>query len=110
MQRLLLALSVVILGLPAIAQADSWTGEDKYLHFTISAGLGAAAYTQTHNRSKAFAWAMLPGVLKEIADSQTDGNNFSGKDLAWDALGAFSGVQASHWYFSANRLTYVHHF
>ena len=78
MQRLLLALSVVILGLPAIAQADSWTGEDKYLHFTVSAGLGAAAYTQTHNRSKAFAWAMLPGVLKEITDSQTDGNNFSG--------------------------------
>lgn len=88
-------------------QADEWTGEDKQLHFTVSAALGVAAYSHTHDRAKAFGWAMVPGILKEIADSQQDDNRFSGKDLAWDALGAAVGVQAGHWLIGPGQVSWA---
>ena len=87
--------------------ADEWTGKDKSLHFGVSAALGVAAYSQTHNRTQAFAWAIAPGVIKEIIDSQQEGNHFSTKDLAWDALGAFAGVQAGHWMIGDNKISWV---
>lgn len=90
-----------------LVHADEWTGKDKSLHFGVSAALGVAAYAQTHDRTKAFAWAIAPGVLKEIADSQSDGNQFSSKDLAWDALGAFAGVQAGHWVIGNQQIAWV---
>ena len=90
-----------------LTHADEWTGKDKSLHFGVSAALGVAAYAQTHDRTKAFAWAIAPGVLKEIADSQSDGNQFSSKDLAWDALGAFVGVQAGHWVIGHQQIAWV---
>ncbi|OQX10946.1 MAG: hypothetical protein BWK73_18925 [Thiothrix lacustris] len=87
--------------------ADEWTGNDKSLHFGVSAVLGVAAYSQTHDRTQAFAWAIAPGVLKEVLDSQEEGNRFSTKDLAWDALGAFVGVQAGHWMISDHKVSWV---
>ena len=112
MNRLKTLLAAPLMGLPlllppALVQADEWTGEDKQQHFAVSAVLGVAAYSQTHDRAKAFGWAMVPGLLKEIADSQSDGNQFSGKDLAWDALGAAVGVQAGHWMISPEQIAWV---
>ena len=102
--------AIVLLMLPLathLTHADEWTGKDKSLHFGVSAALGVAAYAQTHDRTKAFAWAIAPGILKEIADSQSDGNQFSSKDLAWDALGAFVGVQAGHWVIGNQQIAWV---
>jgi len=90
-----------------LTHADEWTGNDKSLHFGVSAALGVAAYSQTHDRTKAFAWAIAPGVLKEVIDSQEEGNRFSTKDLAWDALGALVGVQAGHWIIGDNKIAWV---
>jgi putative lipoprotein len=106
------ALAAPIMGLsmllaPCLTHADEWTGEDKQLHFAVSAVLGVAAYSQTHERATAFGWAMLPGILKEVADSQQESNQFSGKDLAWDAAGAFVGVQAGHWMIGPDRVSWV---
>lgn len=100
----------LLLFLPSLALADEWTGEDKQLHFAVSAGLGVAAYAHTHDRARAFGLAMVPGILKEIADSQSDGNRFSSKDLAWDALGAAVGLQAGHWVIGPERVSWVKEF
>jgi len=56
---------------------------------------------------KRFAWAIAPGILKEVIDSQEEGNQFSTKDLAWDALGALVGVQAGHWMIGDNKVSWV---
>jgi uncharacterized protein YfiM (DUF2279 family) len=70
---------------------DCWNGEDKRVHFGVSFIFGFAAVNQwPENKWKAFGVAMIPGVLKEVADIK--GSGFSGKDLAADALGAATGV------------------
>lgn len=87
--------------LPAHAggsSADTWTGADKKMHFAVSATLGFAAINQWPDEpGKAFALAMVPGLLKELSDAQRGGAGFSGKDLAADALGAALGVAAGRW-------------
>jgi uncharacterized protein YfiM (DUF2279 family) len=68
------------------------------MHFGVSAVVGFAAVNQwPDNKPKAFAVAMIPGVLKEISDAQKGGSGFSGKDLVADALGAAFGVYAGGW-------------
>lgn len=75
---------------------DSWTGSDKSYHFFGSAIVGFAVGRIYPNEPlKAFGWAMVPGVLKEVSD--IGGTGFSGKDLVWDAAGAALGVYAGGW-------------
>ena len=100
----------LLLLLSSITHADEWTGKDKQLHFAVSAALGVAAYSQTHDRGKAFAWAITPGILKELVDSQSEGNQFSVKDLVWDAAGAAVGVQAGSWIIGDNKVSWVKEF
>ena len=102
--------SLPVLLLCLNAHADNWTGVDKSKHFAVSGILGGAAYAYTHNRTQAFGLALLPGILKEVADSQSDNKTFNEKDLAWDALGAAVGVQAGHWIIDPERITYSAHF
>lgn len=96
MKRIFLAVALLC---PFLAQAneDKWTGSDKAMHFAVSGAVSLAAYSYTEDKTQAFLIGMAPGVLKEIVDSQQEGNRFSGKDLAWDALGAFVGVQIGDW-------------
>lgn len=63
-------------------------------HFAASALIGLAVSTHIEKDSplKAWGYAMVPGLLKEIADSQQRGNHFSGKDMLANALGAAVGV------------------
>jgi putative lipoprotein len=96
MKHYLLALTLMLSG-AAHAAEDAWTGSDKTMHFALSAGTGLAAYAYTHSKPKAFGLAMIPGIVKEVADSQEQNNHFSGKDLAWDAVGAFAGIQLGDW-------------
>ena len=90
----------------ASAVEDDWLGKDKAAHFGISAAVGFAAYSYTEDKMTAFGIAMVPGLLKEVADSQKEGGRFSEKDLAWDAVGAFVGVQAGEWTFNKNGVSW----
>ena len=77
---------------------DCWNGSDKKLHFAFSFAIGVATGNQWPNEpGKAVAVAMIPGVLKEVADAQKGGSGFSGKDLVFDFLGAAAGVYGTHW-------------
>lgn len=72
---------------------------DEKLHLSISTGLGLGGYgamTAVDERegvriAGAIAFSMGLGLAKEIWDLATDGH-FSGRDLAWDALGTAIGV------------------
>lgn len=82
---------------PPAAQAaavsrDTWAGAPA--HVAVSALAGLACSTQIYPKEplKAFGCAMVPGVLKEVLDSQQKGNRWSNKDIAADALGAATGV------------------
>ncbi|MCE3000041.1 MAG: hypothetical protein ACK59Y_02455 [Betaproteobacteria bacterium] len=50
--------------------------------------------------------AMIPGLLKEISDSQKSNNHFSGKDMAANALGAALGVQFGNWIITSRGLAF----
>jgi len=77
---------------PAHAQ-DSWTGDDKKLHFISSMAIGVAAGAAwPDSKLKAWGIAMVPGLIKEGIDSQEPGNKFSGKDVVVNGLGAAVGV------------------
>jgi len=102
--RLILFICVVMVlaGLPC---ANSFAFDDKTAHFGLSALFGAGAETFLHYRTdfenvETVALGTLlgsaPGLAKEIIDSQDDGNEFSGRDLAADVAGAFSGALLSN--------------
>ena len=85
----------------SLAHADDWTGQDKRIHFAVSATLGVATANQWPTRpALAFGVAMVPGFLKEVADSRPGGSGFSYKDLTADALGAALGVLGTQWMIS----------
>lgn len=90
---LLLCTILLALSAPLAYAQDTWNGPDKKLHFGVSALLGVAARSQWPDAPvKAWAWAMIPGVLKELSDSAKGGSGFSYRDLTADALGAVVGV------------------
>lgn len=84
---------------------DEWTGTDKTKHFALSTAFGAAAYAVTENRRQAFLLALAPGLLKEAYDSTQPNNHFSGKDMAWNALGAAVGVQTGFLLIQPNEIS-----
>lgn len=86
--------------------ADTWDGADKAKHFGVSALIGVATGMTIENRWSAFGVAMLPGLAKEIADSQKSNGHFSGKDLAADALGAVLGVHLGRWIVTPRGVAY----
>ena len=80
---------------------DRWTGDDKTLHFGLSAALGAAAFGTLQVGADAdpelalglgATLAFLPGLAKELLDASDSGNRFSSRDLFWDAIGAVAGA------------------
>lgn len=93
-------LVLLCLALPSVAGADEWWARDKALHLSVSLGLGGAAYgglwltgddTPEARLALSFSLAMLPGLAKELYDDGQPGNRFSGKDMAWNAIGALVG-------------------
>lgn len=98
---LTLATSLLI-STPALANDDS----DKLKHFAVSFALGTASGAYFENKWTAFGVAMIPGLVKEISDSQKSNNHFSGKDMAANALGAALGVQFGNWIITSRGLTF----
>ena len=80
-------------------QTDEWLGPDKRLHFAASASLallgygGAALATDDRGMRAGVAAAIAidVGIAKELWDRAGHGDP-SGRDLAWDVLGAATGV------------------
>lgn len=96
--RLLAALVLSAAALPAAA-ADSWTGSDKAAHLGVSFSLGAigaqiASTGREPDRAPLYGAAVgvLPGLLKELADSRASNNGFSGKDMVANIVGAAVGA------------------
>lgn len=82
---------------PPAAQAaavprDNWGGAPAHVAVSALAGIACATHLYPREPLKAFGCAMVPGVLKEIVDSQQKGNRWSNKDIAADALGSVTGV------------------
>ena len=94
---------IVLLAAPAIACADEWTGPDKQKHFAVSFAAGVIASGLTDEKWKAVGIALLPGLIKEVHDSRQPGNQFSGKDMVWNALGAYAGVHTGHWFIARTK-------
>ena len=85
--------------------ANSFAFDDKIAHFGLSALFGAGAETILHYRTDfedvervalGTLLGSVPGLAKEIIDSQEDGNEFSARDLTADVAGAFSGALLSN--------------
>jgi putative lipoprotein len=87
---------------PGLASQDDWLGQDKLLHFSISAGLAGAGYTGGALLFEApqARWltgagvALGVGLGKELYDAGR-GSIFSFKDLTWDVLGTGTGLALS---------------
>lgn len=75
------------------AQADEWTGPDKPKHFAASAVMAAAVAAAGYSEREAFAASLAVGLAKELHDSRRGGTGFSGKDMAWNAAGAYLGAK-----------------
>ncbi|MCY1080528.1 YfiM family protein [Archangium lansingense] len=85
-----------------IPSRDDWFGQDKALHFSVSAGLAGAGYAGGALLFDApeARWlsgagvALGAGLAKEVYDAGR-GSFFSFKDLAWDVLGTATGLTLS---------------
>lgn len=107
-QRLAVTLALIVgsglLGPGPVSARDDdpWRGRDKRLHAGISAGLGAGFYAlsvplverRSARAAIGFGAAFSLGIAKELYDA-TGAGTPSGRDLAWDAVGAFAGVGAA---------------
>jgi uncharacterized protein YfiM (DUF2279 family) len=107
------AITCLITLLVTLPGANTLAFDDKTAHFGISALFGAGAETVLHYRTDledvprvaiATVLGSLPGLAKEIADSQEDGNEFSGRDLGADIAGAFTGALLSNLFNNAIQL------
>ena len=101
-RKFVICLVMMLAGFPC---ANSFAFDDKIAHFGLSALFGAGAETILHYRTDfedvervalGTLLGSVPGLAKEIIDSQEDGNEFSGRDLTADVAGAFSGAFLSH--------------
>ena len=87
----------LVLSLQASSPPDRWFGPDKIKHFFIAAFVQSASYSALrtvnarHGLSLAGASATTTvfSLGKEISDKRRYGE-FSFRDLAWDAGGAFA--------------------
>ena len=95
----LVLLGVTVASRSARADPDPWFGQDKALHFAVSAGIAGAGYGATtvfaRDRWKALAIgggaALAAGALKEGYDASGHGDP-SWKDFGWDVIGAAVGL------------------
>jgi putative lipoprotein len=101
----LFALTVAVLSTPVQANGpvDSWSGQDKAMHFGMSAPLGMLGasvaeklgYTgKTERLVVGAALGMMPGLAKEWADRYNPRATASVKDMAFNVLGAMLGAAA----------------
>jgi len=98
--------ATIVTSLCLIIPAVSSASDNEALHFGLSTILGAAGETIIHHKTKMGTAARigygtvlgsLPGLAKEIIDSNEKDNHFSGKDMAANVAGAFVGSVIANW-------------
>jgi putative lipoprotein len=99
-----LALTAWVLAAAAQAQApdpDPWFGQDKALHFAVSAGIASGAYglaglwqpsSEPFRLAVGGSVALAAGTAKELFDLTTGLGDPSWKDLTWDVAGTAVGL------------------
>ena len=95
----LAALGAVLLRGPVALASDEWLGRDKVLHLAAGGALAAVGYQTaalwtTEPVVRAGSGVMLAmgaGLAKEMYD-RTSGGDPSLRDVAWDAVGAATGI------------------
>jgi putative lipoprotein len=83
----------------AHADDDPWFGQDKALHFTLSAMIAGGGYAAAVPFTDDRRWrlaagaglAIAAGAGKEITD-RYDGGDASWRDFTWDLIGTATGV------------------
>lgn len=98
-RRLALGISVALLagGVSPLAYSNSNLDkyDDRALHFSVSTGLGAAAYWLSEDKTISYTACLGVGLGKELYDDAESGNSFSGKDIVFDIIGCSLGIEAS---------------
>ena len=97
-------ISVIMLAILLLSARGVFAEDDKVKHFGVSAMFGAGADTYLHYRTELKAVARiplstilgsLPGLAKEIIDSNEVDNSFSSSDMTANLAGAFVGAMVS---------------
>lgn len=106
-QRLYIMILLVLGGLVIPVSAteseyvDAWFGQDKALHFTLSAALSAGMYVGCRsglhiNQESSLLltpmWVVTIGFAKEDHDLNIKGTGFSVRDIVADILGMGTGL------------------
>jgi uncharacterized protein YfiM (DUF2279 family) len=98
------ALVVLLLfGATTASAKDNFFGKDKYYHglgsmILAETGYVATVWAQGGDSSSSLplmvglATGMIPGITKELWDLTQPDHTFSFQDLAWDAMGTFTGL------------------
>jgi putative lipoprotein len=95
-----LVVALTLVGVRArAADPDPWWGRDKALHFTVSIGLGAGAYTAStlwlderwQRAALGAGFSLSLGAGKELYDGLGAGQA-SWRDFTWDVAGTAVGV------------------
>ena len=79
----------------AASAADHWNGSDKPKHIAasaLSALVVESLFAETLTPAERFGLAMVPGIVKELADARRGGSGFSGKDIGADLIGVGLGM------------------
>ena len=74
------------------AQADSWTGRDKQMHFAAGAAVALPVTLITRDVSHGIVAGCAVGVAKEIADKYRPGHVASYRDAVVTCAGAAVGA------------------
>lgn len=91
----LIAVCALLAWATAANAQDSWNGADKPKHIAasaISALIVESLWAEELPLTARFSLAMVPGVIKELADMRRGGSGFSWKDIGADAIGVASGM------------------
>jgi putative lipoprotein len=94
-------ITMQLLGAARVARADDdpWFGQDKVLHFTLSAAIAGGGYAAAVPFTDDRRWrlgvgaglAIAAGAGKEISD-RYDGGDASWRDFTWDLIGTATGI------------------
>lgn len=100
-RRMAMVLWVVAAAARAQADPDPWFGQDKALHFAVSAGIASGSYGLAglwRPSSEALrlvvggSAALAAGAAKELWDLATGLGTPSWKDFTWDVAGTAVGL------------------
>ncbi len=88
---LLGAVFVAVVPIADTAEADEWVGRDKEFHLIAGMLIGSSVTAYTKSPTRGVVAGVAIGVLKELADHESETHTASIKDAMVTALGAIVG-------------------